>query len=137
MYENQNSHLKPDTYAEPSQKFKMEFFAKIVKSYNYFSKGLQSLSKYSLTFRVTKHYVLHDTYSEPCLVLKIQTYSGIFTSCSDIFSHIVAYLEPCVIIAYSEPFHVQNPGIFRIQDIFRTLSKHILAYLVGCLTLTF
>ena len=29
-------HLKPNTYSEPSQRFKMECFAKIVKSYNYF-----------------------------------------------------------------------------------------------------
>ena len=80
---------------------------------------------------------MHDTDSEPCLLLKIQTYSGIFTSCSEIFSHIVAYLEPCVILAYSEPFHIQSPGIFRAQDMFRTLSRHILAYLVGCVTLAF
>ena len=32
--------LKPDTYAEPSQRFKMEFFAKKCKNCNYFSKAL-------------------------------------------------------------------------------------------------
>ena len=80
---------------------------------------------------------MHDTYSEPCLLLKIQTYSGIFTPCSDIFSHIAAYLKPFVILAYSEHFHIQNPGIFRTQDMFRTLSRHILAYSVGCVTLAF
>ena len=50
---------------------------------------------------------------------------------SDIFSHLVAYLEPCVTLTYSEPCvtltysepcvtltysepcHTQNPGIFR------------------------
>ena len=63
------------------------------------------------------------------LLLLIQTYSGIFTSYSDISSHIVAYLEPCVTLAYSEPCHIQNPVIFRTWDIFRTLSRHILAYL--------
>ena len=89
------------------------------------------LSKYSLTFKKTLHYVLHDTYSEPCLLLKLQTYSGIFTSCSDTFSHIEPYLEPC------EFLHIQNPDIFRSQVIFRTLSKHILAYSVACLTLAF
>ena len=83
------------------------------------------------------HYVLHDTYSEPCLLLKIQTYSGIFTSCSDMFSHIVACLEPCVILAYSEPFHIHNSDIFRTQDIFRTLPRLILAYSVGCVMLAF
>ena len=79
----------------------------------------------------------HDTYSEPCLLLKIQTYSDIVTSCSNIFSHIVVYLEPCVIFTYSEPLHIYNSGIFRTQDIFRTLSKPILAYSVSCVTLAF
>ena len=63
----------------------MEFFAKIVKSYNYF--------------------VLCDEYSEPCLLSNIQMYSGIFTSYSEIFRHFVAYLEL---------LHIQIPVIFRI-----------------------
>ena len=58
-------------------------------------------------------------------------------SCSDIFSHIVAYLESCIILAYSEPFHIQNPGIFKTQDIFRPLLMHILAYSVACAMLAF
>ena len=29
-------YLKPDTYSESSQRFKMDCFAKIVKGYNYF-----------------------------------------------------------------------------------------------------
>ena len=33
-------YLKPDTCSEPSQRFKIEFFAKIVKDYTYFSKAL-------------------------------------------------------------------------------------------------
>ena len=28
------------------------------------------------------------------------------------------------ILAYLEPCHIRNPGIFRIQDVFRTLSRH-------------
>ena len=86
----------------------MEFFAKIVKSYNYF--------------------VLCDKYSEPCLLSNIQTYSRIFMSYSEIFRHFVAYLELCVTLEYSDPCHIQNPGIFRTQGIFRTLSRHTLAY---------
>ena len=35
----------------------------------------------------------------------------------------MACLEPCVILAYSESSHIQNPGIFRTQDIFRTISR--------------
>ena len=53
-------------------------------------------------------------------------------SYSDIFSHIVAYLEPRLTLAYSEPCHIQNFGIFRTQDIFRTLSKPIMACSEGC-----
>ena len=58
-------------------------------------------------------YVLYDTYSELCLLPKIQTYSGILTSYSGIFSDIVAYLEPCLTLACSEPCH---PVIFMTQD---------------------
>ena len=41
----------------------------------------------------------------------IQSYSGI----------IQTHSEPCVILAYSEPRYIQNPGIFRARGIFRTL----------------
>ena len=51
---------------------------------------------------------------------------------SDIFNHIVAYLEPCVALADSEPCHIQNTDIFRTQDLIRTLSRHILAYSELC-----
>ena len=33
-------YLKPDIYSEPFQRFKMEYFAKIVESHDYFSKAL-------------------------------------------------------------------------------------------------
>ena len=48
--------------------------------------------------------------------------------CRVILNHVVSYLQPCVTLAYSEPGHIQNPGIFRTQDIFVTLLRHILAY---------
>ena len=60
----------------------------------------------------------------------------IFTSDSDIFSH-MTYLESCVTLAYSEPCHIQNVGIFRTQDMFRTLSRHILVYAERCVTLVY
>ena len=41
----------------------------------------------------------------------IQTCSGI----------IQAYSEPCVTVAYSEPWHIRNLGIFRTRYIYRTL----------------
>ena len=77
---------------------------------------------------MTSSYLLYNTYSELCPLSYIQAYSGIFTSYSDIFNHGVAYLEP---------FYIQNPGIFRAQDIFRTLSRHILAYLKHYVTLAY
>ena len=43
-------------------------------------------------------------------------------SCSDIFSYIVAYLEPCVILVYLEPCHIENSDIFRYIHI---LFRHI------------
>ena len=129
------TYLKPDTYSEPFQRFKMEFLAEIVKNYNYFFKALHlrfltgfwkllSLSKYSLTCRMISRYVLSDTYSESYYRKFRQ--SDIFTSYSDIFSHFVAYSEPC---------HIQNPGIFRTQDMIRTLSRYILAHSERCATL--
>ena len=52
------------------------------------------------------------------------------------FSHIVA-LESCVTTAYSEPCHIQNSGIFRILEIFRTLSRNILADSGRCVMLRY
>ena len=37
----------------------------------------------------------------------------------------------------SEPYHIQNTGIFWTQDIFRTLSRYILAYSEHCITLAY
>ena len=131
------TYLKLDTYSEPSQMFKVAFFAKIIKNYNYFSKGLylRSLTVFRIRLSFNKDSendlaLLYDKYSEPCLLSKIQTYLGLFTFYLRLFtfSHIVAYLEPCVTLAYSEPCHIQNPGIFRTQDIFRTLSRHDLVH---------
>ena len=58
-------------------------------------------------------------------------------SYSDILGHIVGCLEPCVTLVCSEPCHIQNPGLFRTQDIFRTPSRHILAYSELCVTLIY
>ena len=54
--------------------------------------------------------------------------SGMFKSCSEISSLIVAYLEHCITLAYSKPCHIQNTNIFRTQDVFKTLSRNIMAY---------
>ena len=117
---------------------------KIVKNFDNFSKvhfrsfiGFwihPSLNKYSLTCRVTSYYVLYDTYSEPCLLLKIQP--ELFRHIHILFSHIVAYLEPCITPAYSEPYHIQNPCIFRSKNISRMISNarilRTLSYLELC-----
>ena len=84
---------------------------------------------------MTSCYTLHDEYSDTCLLLYVETYSGIFTFSSDLCSHIVAYLEPCVTVTYSESDHIWNLGIFRTPGIFRTQSRHILAYSERCVTL--
>ena len=66
-------YLKLDTCSEPYQRFKMECFAKIIKSYDHFSKALylrsllrfricRSPNKYSLTSRVTSHCVFYVTF---------------------------------------------------------------------------
>ena len=86
-----------------------------------------SLNKYSLTCKVTARYVLYETYPEPCL--------GKFHNLIKIFSHIVAYLEPCITVTCSKSCLIQNPGIFKTWDTFRTLSKHALAYSEHCATL--
>ena len=112
--------LKPDTYSEPSQRFKTEFFAKIVKNYNYFFKALHlrslteflihlSLNKYSLTRAI--YFMIHI--QNPVYYRKFRHIQTCSRPLKDIFSHIVAYLEPCVTLAYSEPCHIQNSGVFR------------------------
>ena len=52
-------------------------------------------------------------------------------------SHIVTYLAPRVALAYSEPCYIQNLGIFRIQNVFRTLSRRFVTYLERCATLAY
>ena len=49
----------------------------------------------------------------------------------------MVHWEPCVTLAYSETCHIQNPGIFITQDIFRTLSRYILVYSECCVTLAY
>ena len=134
------TYLKPVTKSEPIQRFKMELFAKIVKSYNYFSKVLHlrsltefwirlSLSKCSLICTVTLSYTLYDTYfcgivRSPCsfdIFRALSTHILAFNACilrtlnfqNFIISRIFAYVGP---EAYSESSlfrHIQvYSGIF-------------------------
>ena len=87
-------YLKPDTYSEPSQRFKIEFFAKIVKNYNFFSKAhhLRSLDQALNTSQyisiLTLRCILYDTYSQP---MSIFTNSNIFRLIHILFRHIQSY----------------------------------------------
>ena len=123
-------HFSKPVHAEPSWRFNMECFAKIVESYNCFSKALclrylagfwicPSLNKCSLTCRVTSGY---ETYSEHKVFFRhIQPYCGIFRSLCN--SYIFRTL------------HIQNPRIFKTHDLVsRTLSRQILAYSEHCVT---
>ena len=51
-----------------------------------------------------------------CLIRYIQPYSR----------PIQPYYEHGVTLAYSEPCHIQNLDIFRIEDVVKTMSRHIL-----------
>ena len=48
-------------------------------------------------------------------LIMYQTYSDLFLSYLNIFSHIVAFLEPFVTLTYSGSCHVNNPSIFRTK----------------------
>ena len=100
------TYLKPDTSSEPSQRFKVEFLQKQLKTTIFFSKALRFgsltrfwiclfLQKYSLTCRVTSRYILLNAYIFRTLSIivnsdifrhihvlfrQIQSYCGIFTS---------------------------------------------------------
>ena len=75
--------------------------------------------------------------------LSVITNSDIFRHIHVLFRHIQPYCgifrtlcNPCPLV-YSELCHIQNPGIFWTQDIFRTLSRHILAYSECCITFSY
>ena len=134
-------YLKPDTCSEPSQRFKMKCLTKIVKGYKYFSKHYVRFcqgSEYAFP-PISTHKLVELRYTMYCIryTQKLVYYHK--------FRHIQAYSHP--ILAYSVILWyiqnhiyfllVQNPVIFRTQDIFRTLSRHILAYSQCCVTLTY
>ena len=51
----------------------------------------------------------------------IQTDFGTFRHNQAYPGIINAYSKPCVTLAYLEPCYIQNPNIFKIRNIFRTL----------------
>ena len=58
--------------------------------------------------------------------IHIPAYSRIFRHIYAYSGVIQAYSEPCVALAYSELWYIQNPGIIKTRGIFRTLvyPKH-------------
>ena len=85
----------------------------------YFWQGSEyTHNKYSLTCTVDLCYVLYVTYSQPRHLQKPVCYwklRHINVLFRRIYSHIVAHLEPCVNIAYSEPCNIQKPIKFRTR----------------------
>ena len=74
-----------------------------------------------------------------CIVwtLLIIVNSNILRHVHVLFRHIQPYcgiLEPYVTLVYWEYYHIQNLGIIRTQDIFRTRWRRILEYLEYCVT---
>ena len=126
----------------------MEFFAKIIKHFNYFFKALHLRSSTGFWIRLSLNKYSLTCNSLTCILLCIVWYIfrtlsityyllSIFLLPHVLFRHIVAYLEPCMTLAYSEPCNIQNPDIFRIQDMFRILSRHILVHSKRCVMLAY
>ena len=124
------TYFKPDIYSEPSQRFKMECFAKIVTRYNYFSKvfyfrsltgfGIRSsLNKYYLTVEWTRamYCIRHIQNPDIFRIRCIFVISGIFRHFRVIFRHIQSHCSIfrtlCLSLAHPEPCHIQSPGISR------------------------
>ena len=65
----------------------------------------------------------------------IQHYKGIFTYTEALLRHIQAYsciFGICVSLAYSQPCHIPNPGLFRTRGIFKTLGNFDQIYSECC-----
>ena len=102
--------LKPDTYLKPSQSFKIEFFTKIVEKK--LPKNFPKISILDLWFEFWIRLSLNKYSCEHVEWPHVIIIWYIFRTPS-IISHIGAYLEPCVTLACSEPYHIKNPCIFR------------------------
>ena len=94
--------------SELSQKFNVQCFVKTVKNYKYFSTVLylRSLTGFWICPSLYK-------YSLTCKVIL----------------HCVSYET------YPELCHIQNSDIFKARNMFRIMSRHILAYSERCVTL--
>ena len=53
----------------------------------------------------------------------IHAYSCIIRHIQELFRYNQTYSGSCVILIYSEPWHIQKPGVFRGRGILRSLSN--------------
>ena len=99
---------------------------------------IDPVNKYSSTWGVIVCIVLCDMYcmthiQNPVYYRKfrhiqaylrpIQPYSVIPTPHSAICSHVVKYLEPCITLSYSKPYHIHNSNVY--SELFQDLFWHI------------
>ena len=61
-------------------------------------------------------------YAYSRIFLLFQVHSVIIRHFQEFFRHIQTYSEPCSTLAYSEPLSIENPYIFRTQNIFKILA---------------
>ena len=122
------AHLKPDTYSESSQRFWMEYFAKIIQNYNYFSKALHlrsvtgsqylSISTHQLVewlciawciFRSLLIIINPDIFRYIHVQFRhIKPYCGILrTLCNCFIFRIMAYLEPKIHSEFCQARNIQ------------------------------
>ena len=133
-----------DTYSKP-QRFRMKYFVKMFKSYNYFLKwfildlgqgseyvdlsiSTQKLAEWPCAMygmRHIKNPVFHRKFRHIKAYLRpARTYSALLwdTKTLDlsriVSRHRLAYSEWIVILAYWEPCYIQNFGIFSTRGIF-------------------
>ena len=66
--------------------------------------------------------------SYSALLRHIHSYWDIIKTYSGLFRH----SAPCVILAYSQPYHILSPGIFRTGGLFKTLWNVDQAYSEPC-----
>ena len=94
----------------------------IIKAYLHILSLLRNVQVSSVMFRFPRIFTSFP-YSEPWHIYNrkdiqnhVKLWSGIlrtFYSENSLFTHIQAYLESCVTLAYADTRHIWNPGIFR------------------------
>ena len=113
------TYLKPDICSEPSQRFEMECFSKITKSYNYFSKVL--CLRYFHKLSISRN-------------LSIIINSDIFRHIHILFRHILPYcgIQNFIIFrvltcsgpeAYPEPCLFRHIKVYSIMTFYNNIKS--------------